>query len=292
MSSESHPVPSPSVSTLPSVPSWMLVVIAIFSVQIGAAVAKQLFDEVGFAGVVFLRTFLGGLIFLLLVRPRWRGYTPQVYRAVAVYGAVISINMLTFYASIDRIPLGIAVAIAFLGPLGISVAGSRRALDLLWIGLAVIGILLLSPITDATLDPVGALLAFICAGAWALFIITTKRIGALLPGSSLLALSMCVAALVSAPFGLAPSLAILPVPALVGLAVVVALLSSVTPFWLEFRALKRIRLPVFGLLMSLEPAVAALVGWVLLGEVLSAEKVIGIGLVTIAAAATTRSSEH
>lgn len=291
MSSESHPVPSPSVSAAPSVPPWLLVVIAIFSVQMGAAVAKQLFDEVGFAGVVFLRTFLGGLIFLVLIRPRWRGHSPHVYRMVALYGAVISINMLTFYAAIDRIPLGIAVAIAFLGPLSISVAGSRRVVDLVWIGLAVIGILLLSPITDATLDPVGALLAFICAGAWALFIIMTKRTGALLPGNSLLALSMCVAAVVSAPFGMIPSLAILPDPALIALAVVVALLSSVTPFWLEFRALKHIRLPVFGLLMSLEPAVATLIGWVLLGEVLSTEKVIGIGLVTIAAAATTR-GEH
>jgi inner membrane transporter RhtA len=269
-------------------PPWLLVAVSILSVQMGAAVAKQLFDEVGFAGVVFLRTFLGGLVFLALIRPRWRGHSPYVYRMVALYGAVISINMLTFYAAIDRIPLGIAVAIAFLGPLSISVAGSRRAVDLVWIGLAVIGILLLSPITDITLDAVGALLAFICAGAWALFIIMTKRTGALLPGNSLLALSMCVAAVVSAPFGAIPSLTILPDPALIALAVVVALLSSVTPFWLEFRALKHIRLPVFGLLMSLEPAVATLIGWVLLGEVLSTEKVIGIALVTIAAAATTR----
>jgi inner membrane transporter RhtA len=280
----------PSAPLQPSIPPWLLVVVAIVSVQLGAAIAKQLFDTIGFGGVVFLRTFLGGLIFAVVVRPRWRGYSPRIYGFILIYGATIAVNMLAFYAAIVRIPLGIAVAIAFAGPLVVSVLGSRRAIDFVWIILAAIGILLLSPITDATLDPVGIFLAFVCSFAWATFIIVTKRAGNLLPGNTTLALSMCAAAVVAAPFGAVRATGILASPALVGIAIIVAVLSSVIPFWLEFKALKDLPPRTFGLLMSLEPAAAALMGWIILHEVLSFEKTVGIGLIVIAAAATTRSS--
>jgi inner membrane transporter RhtA len=269
---------------------WLLVIVAIVSVQIGAAVAKQLFDAIGFGGVVFLRTFLGGLIFVAVARPRWRGYSPHIYGFMLIYGTTIAANMLMFYAAIQRIPLGIAVAIAFAGPLVISVLGSRRAIDFVWIVLAAVGILLLSPITDSTLDPIGLLLAFMCSFAWAIFIILTKRAGNILPGNTMLALSMCTAAVVAAPFGAVSALGVLASPSLLVIGIIVALLSSVIPFWLEFRALKHLAPRAFGLLMSLEPAAAALMGWIILHEHLSFEKIVGIGLVTIAAAATTRSS--
>lgn len=271
---------------------WMLVVIAVVSVQIGAAIAKQLFETIGFGGVVFLRLFLGGIIFMLASRPRVLGYSRRVYGMMVIYGVTIAANMLTFYAAIERIPLGIAVAIAFAGPLLVSVLGSRRAIDFLWIVLAAVGILLLSPITDATLDPVGLAIAAVCGFAWAVFIVVTKRASNMLPGNTMLALSMCIGALVAAPFGAVSAVGVLATPALVGLALVVALLSSVIPFWLEFKALKSLAPRTFGLLVSLEPVAAALMGFLILQENLSAEKVAGIGLVTIAAAATTRSDRQ
>lgn len=281
---------APTVRASLPVPPWMLVVVAVTVVQMGAAVAEGLFETIGFASVVFLRCFIGGLIFLGLVRPRILGYSRRVYLLIAMYGITIAANMLTFYAAIDRIPLGIAVAIAFAGPLTVSVAGSRRAADLIWVALAAAGILLLSPITDATLDPVGLLLAFVCAVAWGTYILVTKRAGNALPGNTMLALSMCTAAIIAAPFGAVRSVEILRDPALIVTAIIVALLSSVIPFWLEFKALRSLAPRVFSLLLSLEPVAAVVMGWLILHETLGVEKIIGIGMVTIAAAATTRNS--
>jgi inner membrane transporter RhtA len=269
------------------IPPWMLVVVAVTSVQFGAAIAKQLFDAIGFGGVVFLRAFLGGAIFLLLERPRLTGYTRRQVAYMAIYGATIAANMLLFYSAIERIPLGIAVAVAFAGPLVVSVAGSRRALDLVWVALAAVGILLLSPITDVTLDLVGLGLAATCGFAWGVYIIVTKRVGGMLPGNTMLAFSMCAAAIVAAPFGAASAVGVLASPALIGLAVVVVLLSSVIPFGLEFIALKRLTPRAFGLLVSLEPAAAVVMGWIILQEHLGIEKIVGIAMVVIAAAATT-----
>ncbi|MEP7293285.1 MAG: EamA family transporter, partial [Chloroflexota bacterium] len=252
--------PSDKPAALPLLQPWMLVVVAVVSVQIGAAIAKQLFETIGFGGVVFLRLFLGGLIFVAASRPRLWGYSPRVYAYMGVYGVTIAANMLTFYAAIERIPLGIAVAIAFAGPLLVSVLGSRRAIDFLWIVLAAVGILLLSPITDATLDPLGLAIAAVCGFAWAVYILVTKRVSNLLPGNTMLALAMCIGALVAAPFGAASAVGVLATPALIGLALVVALLSAVIPFWLEFRALKSLAPRTFGLLVSLEPVAAALMG--------------------------------
>ena len=269
-----------------------MVVIAVTSVQIGAAFAKQLFDSIGPEGVVFIRTFIGGIVFLLMFRPKLYGHSRRVWGYIVLYGVTIAANMLLFYATIERIPLAIAVAIAFVGPLTISVLGSRRAIDFVWIAMAAVGILLLSPITDTTLDPIGILLAAICAVAWAVYILVTKRAHNVMPGNGVLALAMCVAAVVAAPFGAVDALGVLASPTLIALALVVALLSSVIPFWLEFLAIQRLAPRTAALLLSLEPAVAALIGWLILSESLSPEKVVGIGLVTLAAAMTTRSDKN
>jgi inner membrane transporter RhtA len=278
----------PTTGALHVVPSWLLVVLAIISVQLGAVFAKDLFPAAGTFGVVFLRTFLGGIIFLAIFRPQVWGHGRRVYAYVLLYAFCIAANMLIFYAAIDRIPLGITVAIAFIGPLAVSVAGSRRAIDLLWVALAAVGIILLSPITDTTLDPVGIGLAFACAAAWGGIIVVARRAGSLLPGNTMLALAMCAAAVMTAPFGAAASVGVLASPALIGMTLVVAVLSSVIPFWFEFAALQRLSARVVGLLLSLEPATGALLGWVLLSEGLNIEKIVGIALVSVAAAATTR----
>lgn len=290
VSAELKPKTAVPVQTL--IQPWMLVVVAVTSVQVGAAIAKQLFDAIGFGGVVFLRAFLGGAIFLLLERPRLTGYTRRQVMYMGIYGATIAANMLLFYAAIERIPLGIAVAIAFAGPLVVSVAGSRRLLDLVWVALAAVGILLLSPITDVTLDPIGIGLAAACAFAWAVYILVTKRASVMLPGNTMLAFGMCAAAVIAAPFGAGSAVNVLASPALMGLAVVVVLLSVVVPFGLEFTALKRLTPRAFGMLVSLEPVAGAVMGWIILNEHLSAEKILSIAFVTIAAAATTRADNQ
>lgn len=289
MSAPTTAAAAPSSSrALTIIPPWAQVVLAIISVQLGAVIAKDLFPAIGPAGVVFLRTFLGGILFLLIFRPQVWGHTARVYGWVLLYAVCIAANMLIFYTAIERIPLGITVAIAFLGPLTVSVLGSRRLIDLFWIALAGIGILLLSPITDTSLDPVGVGLAFACAVAWGGIIVVSKRAGALLPGNTMVALAMCAAAFITAPFGAISSVSVLASPQLIWIALVVAVLSSFIPFWLEFAALQKLSARVVGLLLSLEPATGAILGWVLLSETLSIEKIVGIALVSLAAAATTR----
>lgn len=286
---ESSSVSSASVPSRFAVPPWSLVVIAVTSVQIGAAIAKQLFETTGPGGAVFLRTFLAALLFLALWRPRLRSYTRRQATYMILYGVIIALNMLVFYAAIQRVPLGITVAIAFAGPLGVAVWNSRKALDLVWIALAGIGILLLSPFTDANLDLPGMALVVLTAVLWASYVILTKRTGTLLQGNEVLAIGMCVAALVALPFGITGAVKVLSSPSLIFIALVVALLSSALPFGLEFVAMKRLPSYTFSLLLSLEPVMAAVVGWLLLHEALDLREIIGIALVTVAAAATARS---
>jgi inner membrane transporter RhtA len=272
------------------IPPWLLVVIAILSVQMGAALATQLFPVAGTNGVVFLRTSLGALIFFTLWRPRVRGYTRTQYVYIVLYGVVIALNMLLFYAAIERIPLGITVAIAFAGPLGVAVIGSRKPIDLLWVALAGVGVLLLSPFTNADLDTWGVVLAVLTAVAWAAYVVLTKRVTHLLPGNDLLALAMAVAALVTLPTGLGGALQIAGFPLLILLAGVVALLSSAIPFGLEFHASKQLAPRVFGMLLAVEPVAAAVIGALFLAQGLALPEVVGIALVTIAAIATTRNT--
>lgn len=278
----------PALNTL--IAPWLLVIIAVISVQIGAAVAKQLFATSGTSGVVFIRTALSALIFYVLWRPPLHGHTRRAYLYMFVYGVLIASMMLTFYAAIARIPLGIAVAVAFAGPLGVAVFGSRRPIDLLWVALAAAGIILLSPITNADLDPFGLLLALVSSLLWAGYILLTKRINRVLPGSVILTLSMIAAALVALPLGIGGALHVFNDIGLIALSLVIALLSSAIPFGLEFAALKSLTPRVFGLLVSLEPVVAAFIGFILLHETLDLRALIGIGFVTIAAIATTRSA--
>jgi inner membrane transporter RhtA len=286
----SEPVVASSPVATPAIPEWALVVAAVISVQIGAAIAKQLFDAIGPAGVVFLRTLLAGVAFWAIWRPGIRGHGKAAYVYVLLYGINISLMMLAFYAAIDRIPLGIAVAIAFAGPLGVAVAGSRRASDLLWVAMAAISILLLSPFTNAELDPLGVLFALLSALLWSAYILLSGRVNRALDGNTALTLSMSVAAMVSLPLGIGTALKVLADPTLLALGLVVALLSSAIPFALEFQALKTMPPRAFGLVVSTEPVVATIIGFVALHEALGLREIIGIILVTIAAVATARSA--
>lgn len=271
-----------------AVPPTGLILLSILSVQVGAALAKGLFPVLGPGGTVFLRIVFAALVLLAVQRPRLRGYTHADYGAVIVFGLVITAMNAAFYAALARLPLGIAVTLEFVGPLGVALAGSRRRLDLLWGAFAAAGIVLLAPLGRSALDPVGVAFALLAGVGWAGYILLNVRVGRAFPGNAGLALSMAVAAFAALPFGVSAGGAVLGDLRLLVVGAGVALLSTAIPFSLEHTALKRLPAHVFGVLMSLEPAVAALVGVVLLGETLGIRGLLALACVTIASGGSAR----
>jgi inner membrane transporter RhtA len=220
---------------------------------------------------------------MIMARPRLRGYSWREYGWVVLFGLVIAGMNSLYYASISRIPLGVATTLEFIGPLGVSLVGSRRLSDLLWIVLAATGITLLIPIEGGVaLDPLGVVLALMAGAGWAAYILVNVHVGRAFPGTTGLALSMSVAAIVLVPFDIGSLVPLVhnPVPLLLGLGV--AVLSTVIPFALELEALRRISARAFGVLMSLEPAVAALIGFVLLHETIGARGLLAMLLIIVA----------
>ena len=265
-----------------------LVLIAAVSPQLGAAVAVTLFDELGPAGAAFLRLAFAALILLAIWRPRLVGGQRLTgdLRLAAAFGVSLGLMNWTFYESIARLPLGIAVTIEFSGPLLVGVLGSRRPLDLLWVGLAAAGILVLvGPGGGTAVDPVGVAFALVAAVCWMAYILLNKRTGAAFPGGSGLAIAMAVGALVVLPAGVIEGNGgLIAHPGLLGPALLVAVLSSVLPYSLDVEALRRLPASVFGVLMSLDPAVAALIGFLVLGQALDTREVAAIGMVVVASA--------
>jgi inner membrane transporter RhtA len=270
------------------VPPTVLVLLGIASVQWGAAFAKGLFDEIGAGGTVFLRVFFAALVLVALRRPSLRGRGRRELRLVFVFGLVLACMNLAFYSALDRIPLGAAVTFEFIGPLGVAVAGSRKALDLLWVALAAIGILLLSDFGAGDLDPLGIALALLAGAFWAAYILLSARVGQEFEGADGLALAMVVGAIVLVPVGVGDAGGELLIPWILAAGAAVAILSSAIPYALEMEALRRMPTGVFGVLMSLEPAVAALAGFVVLGENLNAREIVAILFVVAASAGASR----
>jgi inner membrane transporter RhtA len=265
-----------------------LVVAAVASLQFGAGFAATLFDDLGPAGAAFVRLAVAAAILVAVWRPRVRGRAREELRVAVLFGLSLGLMNWAIYSAIDRIPLGIAVTIEFVGPLGVAVAGSRRPLDAVWIVLAAAGILLLAdPGGASSLDPVGVLLALVAGGLWAAYILLSVRTGRLFPGGAGLALAMVVGAAVTLPAGVAQAGGALLEPEPLAVGAAVALLSSVIPYSLELEALRRLPARVFGVLMSLEPAVAALAGLVVLGQALGGRQWLAIGLVVVASAGAT-----
>jgi inner membrane transporter RhtA len=262
----------------------VLVLGAVSSVQVGAALGKTLFDELGAGGTVFLRVLFAALVLALVWPPRLRGHGSRDLGLAVVYGIALAGMNLAFYSSIDRIPLGIAVTFEFVGPLGVAVVGSRRALDLVWVGLAAAGILLLSDFGNGDLDALGVGLALLAGSFWAAYILLSVRVGKAFPGGSGLALAMLVATVPLAPVGIAQAGSELLVPGALLVAAGVGILSSAIPYTLEIEALRRMPTGVFGVLMSLEPAVAAIAGYVVLGEGLVTREIAAVALVVGASA--------
>jgi len=265
-------------------PAVGLVLLAVGSLQVGAAFAVELFDELGPAGAAFGRLGFAALILVAIWRPHLRGRPRGDLRVAVAFGIALGAMNLCIYEAMDRIPLGVAVTFEFIGPLGVAVAGSRRPLDLVWVALAAAGIAGLADYSGGSLDPAGVAFALAAGVLWAAYIVLSQRTGALFPGGSGLAVAMVAGAALVAPFGIADAGAELLRPELLGAVLAVAVASSVLPYSLELEALRRLPQRVFGVLMSLEPAVAALAGFVVLDQGLAVRDWIAIGLVVIASA--------
>ncbi|ODT82131.1 MAG: hypothetical protein ABS76_09535 [Pelagibacterium sp. SCN 64-44] len=275
-----------------------LVVLAMVFTQTGASFAKMLFPAVGAAGATTLRLTLAALVLLVLFRP-WRYKLDAAqWRAVLLYGLVMGAMNLFFYAALVTIPLGVAVALEFTGPLAVALAGSRRPLDFVWILLAVLGLGLLLPLGhfSGPLDPMGVALA-LCAGAcWAGYIVFGQKAGTG-GGPHITALGVSIAALLTLPFGIATAGPALLDPAIWPIGLAVALLSSAIPYALDMRALPHIPARLFSILMSAQPALAALSGLLILGEALDPVQSGGIFAIILASLGSTitamrRKREH
>lgn len=266
----------------------LLVLTAITSVQTGSAVARTLFDDLGANGVTLLRLAVAALILAAVTRPKVRAWSGPAWRAAGLLGLVMAGMNLIFYLSLRTVPLGVAVTVEFLGPLLLALVQTRRLLDGLWALLAAAGVVLLGAHSGGTAPIGGLVLAFVAGLCWAGYIVLSARLGALVPGTGGLAVSLAVASLVALPFGAGGAAAALDHPRLLAGGAVVALMSSVIPYGLEMNALRHIPTRVFGILMSLEPAGAALAGLIVLGQRLGPVEIAALVLVTVASAGVTR----
>ncbi|SER31755.1 inner membrane transporter RhtA [Lentzea xinjiangensis] len=278
----------PVARLLGGIPPTALVLLGIVSVQVGAAVAKQLFAVVGAAGTVTLRLVVAAVVLVALWRPSLR-LDRRTLLVVLTYGAVLATMNLCFYAALDRIPLGAAVTIEFLGPLAVAVAGSRRWLDGVWVLLAGAGVVLLTRVQGGLLWT-GVLFALAAGACWAAYILVTAKLGSRTNDGKGLALAMVVGAVIALPFGVSSAGTAIFDPVVLAAGFAVALMSSVIPYSLELEALRRMPPRVFGILMSLEPAVAAVAGLVLLGEHLAPAQWVAVCCVVIASVGATRSA--
>ncbi len=284
---EDRPRSNPLTAALDAVPPPGLVILAILSIQVGAALAIQLFSVIGPLGTVFCRVGLSAIIFVILIRPRIDSTTVKSGHLLLLYGFTLAAMNWCFYEAIARIPLGIAVTIEFMGPLSVALATSRRRIDLLWVAIALLGLLKLAPDIGSGLDRLGILFAGIAAVGWAVFIVLSKRVGQALPGNDGLACGMVIATVFLLPFGIGAATPVLFDFQLLLAVLAVAVLSTTIPFFLEFEALRRLPARTYSILVTLEPAIAALVAAILLGEALGADAVFAIACVTAAAIGAT-----
>ncbi|MFD4870613.1 DMT family transporter [Streptomyces sp. NPDC058412] len=271
-----------------------LVISAGISVQFGAALAVMIMPRAGAAGVVTLRLAAAAVVLLLLCRPKVRGYSRSDWGTVLAFGVAMAGMNGLFYQAIDRIPLGPAVTLEVLGPLALSVLVSRRLVNFLWAGLALGGVVLLSGhggggLGFGSLDPLGAAYALGAGAMWAAYIVFSARTGRRFPQADGLALAMAVAAVLSLPLGIAGAGTDLLVPSTLALGLGVAVLSSVLPYTLEMLALRRMPAPTFAILMSLEPAIAATAGFLVLNQAMSTLDALAIALVIAASMGAVRS---
>ena len=273
------------------IPAWLpilVILIAMVSIQSGASLAKSLFPLVGAPGVTALRLALGTLILVIIFKP-WRlRFTAEQRLPLLLYGLALGAMNYLFYLSIQRIPLGIAVALEFTGPLAVALFGSRRPLYFVWVILAVLGLWFLLPLGQdvAQVDLTGALLALGAGACWAVYILTGQRAGEE-HGPATVAMGSLIAAVVFVPLGMLQATDTLFQWSLLPLGLAIAVLSTALPYSLEMIALTRMPTRTFGTLMSMEPALAALSGMIFLGETLTFTQTLALGAIILASMGST-----
>lgn len=268
-------------------PAPVLVLVSIASVQLGSAVARNVFDVTGANGVTLLRLAVSGLLLAALVRPTVHRWSWTQRRAAALLGLSMGAMNIAFYLSIRSIPLGVAVTVEFVGPLALALVQTRRAVDFVWAVLAGVGVALLGLEAGADLPLGGLALALVAGACWAGYILASARVGRLVPGIDGLAVALLVGAVLALPFGASGAASAFTDASVLAACVAVALLSSVIPYGLELAALRRIPTRVFGILMSLEPAAAALAGLAVLGQRLGPRELVALVLVSLASLGVT-----
>ena len=264
-------------------PPTSLVLMAMGSIQLGTAIAKSMFDTVSPMTMLFLRMSFATVVMFILWRPRLTEEIQAHYRLIILFGLTLAGMNVCFYYALVYIPLGVTVTLEFVGPLGVALFNSRRRLDLLWVMLASTGIILLSPLKGSTLNPTGVVLALLAGGFWAAYILLTAQTGRLFQGGEGLTLALGIATVILLPWGVGSAGWTLTRPSILFVGFWVAMFSAVMTYSLELEALKRLPVHVFGVLMSLEPAIATLLGFLILGEVLVLREMTAVLLVTIAA---------
>lgn len=266
----------------PKMPVHGLVLASISSVQVGAAWATTIFHQVGASGACLLRLAAASAVLVVVGRPKVGAFSKRQWIWAVTLGLVLAGMNLTFYHAISRIPLGTAVTIEFIGPLLVALAGSRRARDVIWALLAAAGIVALCHGIASGTNAEGIIFAAIAGLLWAAYILVQAQVGRSFSDGAGLAIAMTAAALVALPFGVASGSSRLVVPGTLAIGVAVGMLSSAIPYSLELRALRSLSTSTFGVLMSLEPAFAALAGAVVIGQAITLRDGVGIGLVCVA----------
>jgi inner membrane transporter RhtA len=269
---------------LPPVPAVLL---AIISVQCGAAIAKSLFPAMGAIGTTSIRIGISAVLLLLVYRPNLFQITPKQWKIVVPYGLCLGAMNLIFYLAIARIPIGLAVTLEFIGPLLVAIIGSKRLTDYCWILLAAAGIVLIAPWSNERIDPLGVLFALIAGGLWATYIILGGKISKIMNDGQAVSTGMLFAALLILPFGFYENGLANLTPKLFGMGVALALLSSAIPFTLEMKALGQLPPRTFSILMSLEPAAAAICAFIFLNENLTYYELLAVVCVVIASVGST-----
>jgi inner membrane transporter RhtA len=279
------------VKKLFNIPPIPAVLFAIISVQSGAAIAKTLFPELGAAATASLRIGISALILLAVYRPNLFKINTRQWKVVIPYGLSLGAMNLIFYFAIERIPIGLAVTLEFIGPLVVAVLGSKRLLDYLWVLLAAVGIILIAPWSDNGVDLLGVLFALLAGALWAAYIVLGGKVSKIMKGGEAVAVGMLFATILILPFGIMGNGFHNLTPNFFYLGIALALLSSAIPFTLEMKALGQLPARTFSILMSLEPAAASICGLLFLQEYLTTNEIIAVLCVVTASAGSTMTSK-
>lgn len=275
-----------------NIPPIYAVLLAIISVQCGAAIAKSLFPAIGAAGTASIRIGVSAIILLIAYRPNLKAITSKQWKIVVPYGMSLGIMNLIFYLAIERIPIGLAVTLEFIGPLLVAIIGSRRLIDYCWVLLAATGIVLIAPWTNDRVDMLGVVFALLAGAFWAAYIVLGGKISQIMNGGQAVSTGMLFAAILILPFGFYENGLANLTPKLLGMGIALALLSSAIPFTLEMKALGQLPPRTFSILMSLEPAAASICAFIFLQEHLNFYEILAVLFVVIASAGSTLTAKR